>query len=909
MLSHILSFAAFLLPQEEGPLVAPDQIAWQRNIEDARAIAAAEHRPLFVAINVDGESGSDRIVNEEYRDPAFVAWTRHFVCAIGHPSRHTPRDHDDRGRRIPCPRLGSVTCGEHMALEPAIFDAYLGGERVSPRHALILPDGTKAFDLSYLFDMTALDEAVEKAAATAPPDPTRDAWFAKHATDDEFLDALAGARTSWQREVFELFWRQESTPETAAVLVRAIGRTGDAGSIEALRLALQGASAPPSDLLAGIAGAARARGFAPDLAVALRGVLSGAGRYPGQPSLGSDRHLLPVLARTAGTDRSQRSLVVAHAALADASDRAAALEALENVLSPADKERVTAAIGAAGGPVDLEDLLRLGAELHAAVPASPPIPLEPARTMDELVAELEASERALAGNEADPRAARRFGLANLKLAQARSAESGPDVGLLLQDADTWLARAAAALPDDDLLALERARTAYLLSRFDEQGRIAGEVLARVRARSTPSAAARAVLERWPAWGSGSPSGFAEAERAAALAADDTATEALRWLGDAEGRRIGADSDDPAREAAGFVRGARALATACASLEAKDVDFQSLASYLRAIGSTRPSLATLRVGLERFPESAILRDLVREVLVQCGRPDVLVEISDWLAGRNPESGACAWYAGYAHVLAAEWARRGEDHEQALSAYGSARERFQRSIELQPGFADSAGHYLAACELGRGFAYRGAGRRQDAADALARALEQRSAIGDARDGLDREALDLVDSVLEWTAAGPSPVNTTAFADALSRAVPGETRWLLAVSDAALREGLRADGRVRTRIPVPAALRVPGGPDTALEPAAIGDRWLADSIDVARRAQTVADDTTTRRYLAQTLTIQAERDLVRGRDAEAEPLLTEAAQLLAEPAQVGESVVDIARRLRERLGDARPVARPGR
>jgi len=908
MLSHLLVLAACLPLQGEPELVAPDQIAWQRSLADARALAAAQKRPLLVAINVDGESGSDRIVEEQYRDPAFVAWTRRFVCAIGHPQRHTPRDHDDLGRRIVCPRLGSVTCGEHVALEPAIFDAYLGTERVSPRHALILPDGSKAFDLYYLFDITVLDDSVAKAAADAPPDPTKDAWFSVHAPDDEFLDALAGARASWQRDLFEGFLREDPSPATTASFVRAIQRVGNAGSVEVLRQILQG-EAPSRGLVDASIQAAEARGFARDLGFAAREVLVGAGRFPGAPALGEDRHLLPVLARTAGSDPPIRSLLVAHAALGAATDRAAAREALGLAFPPEEAVRIDAAIAAERGPVDVEDLLRLGAELRAAVPPKEPPAAEPAKTTDELVAELEAAERALAGNESDPRAARAFGLANLRLARARIASSGPDIGLLLQDADTWLARAAAGLPEDDLLAIERARSAYYLSRFEDQSLRAGEVLARARARCAASPEARAVLAAWSRWGSGSPTGLAEAERAAALAEDDVALEALRWIGDAHGRLLGQPADDRPREAANLVRGARALATVCASPAAKEVDFQSLASFLRAAWLIRPSLATLRAGLERFPESNVLRDLLRDVLAQCGRPDVLAERADWLAGLHPDSAACAWYAGYAWHLRADWARRGGNHEGALAAYESARARFRTSLELEPGYADSAGHYLGAIELGRGFAFRLAGRRQDAADALARALEMRPAIGDTRDGLDREAVDLVDGVLEWAASGPSRVNTTALADALSRAVPGETRWLLAVSDAALREGLRADGRVRTTIPVPAALRVAGQPEAVTAPAAIGDRWLEESIEIARRARAVSDDDATRRQLAQSLTVQGERHLMRGSDAEAEPLLLEAARILDEPAQDGESITDVARRLRARLGEARPVARPGR
>src|SRR5262245_2663681 len=147
------------------PPPPPDRILWQRTLEDALALAKLRHRPLLLAINMDGESASDRIYTELYRDPAFVAATRHCVCLGASVFRHNARDHDDQGRRIVCPRFGEITCGEHMALEPVLFDKYLAdGERVAPRHALIQPDGKKAFDLSLCFDLKDIDRAL--AAAT-----------------------------------------------------------------------------------------------------------------------------------------------------------------------------------------------------------------------------------------------------------------------------------------------------------------------------------------------------------------------------------------------------------------------------------------------------------------------------------------------------------------------------------------------------------------------------------------------------------------------------------------------------------------------------------------------------------------------------------------------------------------------
>ncbi len=101
----VSAFATRAFAQGAQPWPDERQILWQRNLDDALALSKAEHRPLLVALNMDGESACERIVRERYRDPKFVASTRPFVCVIGTVFRHNPRDYDDEGRRIPCPRL------------------------------------------------------------------------------------------------------------------------------------------------------------------------------------------------------------------------------------------------------------------------------------------------------------------------------------------------------------------------------------------------------------------------------------------------------------------------------------------------------------------------------------------------------------------------------------------------------------------------------------------------------------------------------------------------------------------------------------------------------------------------------------------------------------------------------------
>jgi tetratricopeptide (TPR) repeat protein len=257
--------------------------------------------------------------------------------------------------------------------------------------------------------------------------------------------------------------------------------------------------------------------------------------------------------------------------------------------------------------------------------------------------------------------------------------------------------------------------------------------------------------------------------------------------------------------------------------------------------------------------------------------------------HPDSADCLWHAGYARVLEAEERRRAEQPDLALESYAKADAWFVKSAAAKPEYADSTTQYRALCALGRGFAHLLAGRRNEAARALADALAIRPAVATARDGLDREAVDLLDGALEWRVEGASPVDVHDLAERLERADPGNAFWLRSISDSELREALRADGR-----------------GEVVE----GDRYLRVSIDVARRALAVSDDPDSRRALAQPLTILAERLLERGDPEQARPLLAEAAPLQDEPPpEPAADLAALAAKLREKLGAARPRFRPGR
>lgn len=838
------AFAALALPcfllrapvpqSREVPLER--QIRWQRSLEDAQAIAKAESRPILVVVNMDGESASERIVRERYRDPAWVAMTRPVTCIVASAFRHTPRDHDDQGRRIACPRLGEVTCAEHIALEPVLYDAYLGGERIAPRHALILPDGTKAFDLFLLFDLRELDKKLAESAKLAPPpSPSRPRRAA--------LLEGAGARDHRGRLDFEERVLADASAPHVDEALDALGQAGDAGSIEVLRiLVARGVSGPVAERVGAIA---ERLGLGAPLAAAVRERLMGAGAYPGAPGLGEDAALLPLL--DAGSPAT-RSLLIAYWALGTEEDREPSGKALRLLLGAAEVERVVAAIAKEGGPLDLE-------EASSAKPGeSRPKPAEELPSAEALERELEDLDAALKQRPDDPDLFARYGRTSLRLARRRMEAGVAGAEFLLQDAEHWLARAAEKRPKDASVLIERARTAYYLGKFEEEERLGHEL--------------------------------------AGLGPRDL-VEAQRWIGDACARLLATRSGgDSAVEATGIARGARALAAVVASPDADETDWISLSSFLGALGMRREELAYLQFGVERLPESNALRQALNGRLWSMGRIDLAPFKADWIAGRHPESGACIWYAGYAHLLAAEDLRRGEQPDLAIEAYARASERFRKAIELAPQIEASSRHYLALCALGRGFAHLLAERQAAAAKSLVEAIGILPAVASARDGLDREAIDLLDGALEWRESGRSPVDPVALLQDLEAFDPGNAAWARAVADSELREALRAEGRG--------------------DPAEI-DRYLESSITAARRAVAVGSGDDDRRTLAQSLAVLAELRLQRKDAGGAREPLAEAAVLLGEAAPALDAdlaaLESLAATLRERLGAARPRFRPGR
>src|SRR5262245_58526371 len=175
----------------------PCLVPWQRTWEDALAVSKETGKPILVCVNMDGEIASEHYAGIRYRSPEIAALYDSYVTVIASVYRHTPRDYDDQGHRVLCPRFGSVTCGEHIAMEAIVYDKFLDGKRISPRHIGVdVAAGLekKLYDVYYTNDTASVFKAIHDGVAGRPPPPVivrSDRPLVERVTSREISDRTA----------------------------------------------------------------------------------------------------------------------------------------------------------------------------------------------------------------------------------------------------------------------------------------------------------------------------------------------------------------------------------------------------------------------------------------------------------------------------------------------------------------------------------------------------------------------------------------------------------------------------------------------------------------------------------------------------------------------------------------------
>ena len=387
----------------------PCLLTFQRTWEDAVAVAKETGRPILVCINMDGEIASEHYAGVRYRQPEIAAIYEPYVCVIASVYRHTPRDHDDQGRRILCPRFGSVTCGEHIAIEPTIFEKFCDGQRVAPRHICVELDGSETYDVFYANDTASVFRAIWNGIAQRDPLPPNVVR-----SDRPILERVASPDVR-DRVAVEAAYA-EGDAEARRKLLDAALKTDVDGQLELLRQAIFGLDVDLSRQARGVLTQA-------DTPEATR-LVADALRVPMEPA--ERDALLATLKRLGETSPVARYLAVVHGGLEEGS----------SVVNPEGWQREAG--GTYPAPAPWFRGRGLASQIEAKAEASEAKPDDPAVRLDIAEASLALALRA-PNSYSDPRTAHVLSRHLFEEAR-RSAKQAQELG-----AEGWRVDAVLAL--------------------------------------------------------------------------------------------------------------------------------------------------------------------------------------------------------------------------------------------------------------------------------------------------------------------------------------------------------------------------------------------------------------------------------------------------------------------------------
>jgi len=211
----------------------PCLVPWQRTWADALDLSQQTKKAILVCVNMDGEIASEHWAGIRYRKPEIAELFDQYVCVIASTYRHNPTDYDSEGNRVPCPRFGTVTCGEHIWMEPTVFGKFLDDTRVAPRHIMVELDGTETYDIFYANDIKSIVETVSNGITEReikPEDPPK---------GDRSLAELVASPNAVDRARIESDWNSGDR-QTRQEIMAAAMTTGAKAPVDLLRKAAFG---------------------------------------------------------------------------------------------------------------------------------------------------------------------------------------------------------------------------------------------------------------------------------------------------------------------------------------------------------------------------------------------------------------------------------------------------------------------------------------------------------------------------------------------------------------------------------------------------------------------------------------------------------------------------------------------
>ncbi|HTF87223.1 MAG TPA: HEAT repeat domain-containing protein [Planctomycetota bacterium] len=144
-------------------------IVWEQSLEEGLAKAKAENKPLFLAVNMDGERANELLATKTYHEKSLVELTSRTVNVLA-----CAQEHASAGK--PCPRFEGLQCIDHRRTDnesrEKILKADSQGNVIAPQHVWLSPEGKVLLSVPYAVTLDELTWCMVSAIAEVDPATT-----------------------------------------------------------------------------------------------------------------------------------------------------------------------------------------------------------------------------------------------------------------------------------------------------------------------------------------------------------------------------------------------------------------------------------------------------------------------------------------------------------------------------------------------------------------------------------------------------------------------------------------------------------------------------------------------------------------------------------------------------------------
>ncbi len=148
------------------PAARADSIAWESSFDAALEKAKAENKPIFIAINMDGEPVCEELVKRHYRDARIATLSGSTINLFASRFTHT-------GGAKACARAGNIPCRDHQQVEMDVRRDILkiapGEPANAPNHIWLGPDGSVLLSVPFMITTGQLEWCMVEAIRKIDP--------------------------------------------------------------------------------------------------------------------------------------------------------------------------------------------------------------------------------------------------------------------------------------------------------------------------------------------------------------------------------------------------------------------------------------------------------------------------------------------------------------------------------------------------------------------------------------------------------------------------------------------------------------------------------------------------------------------------------------------------------------------